>query len=125
MWMIDKRALCRKHLLGEHNECHAFLGSMRKKIKMDGYIRNNLLEPNFLQENHDQLEAELIRRGYNHKSKLEVKEEDLNYLSEQNKNYEINKDLSLNALLSRCSECKERYEKLGVLKIDENKSTNS
>lgn len=114
MWMIDKRALCRMHLMGEHNECHAFLGSMRKKIKMDGYIKNNLLEPRYLQENHDKLAKEMVKRGYNHKSDIEVKEEDINHLSEQNKNYKINKEISLNTLLSRCPECKERFEKLGV-----------
>lgn len=32
MWMIDPKLLCRKHLLGEHNEIHKHLPSFRRCI---------------------------------------------------------------------------------------------
>ena len=49
MWMVDPSLLCRKHLLGEHLECHMFVGTINKNISIKGYIKNGLCEPDKLE----------------------------------------------------------------------------
>lgn len=104
LWMVDPKILCRKHLLGEHVECHMFLGTLKKKLKMDGYISNNLFEPKSLQTRHDALVSEMINRGYNHNSPLEVNPELIERFSTD---IIIDVSKSLNDLLGRCPLCKE------------------
>jgi queuosine biosynthesis protein QueD len=106
MWMCDPRILCRKHLLGEHTECHMFLGSLNKKISIDGYITNDLFEPLLLKTRHDALADEISKRGYNHTSPL-IFNQDLifSYLPKHYINHKINKRNSLFLLLSRCQTC--------------------
>jgi len=70
MWNVDPQKMCRKHLLGEHVECHMFVGAINKGLSIKGYINNDLLEPQTLRQRHDLLVTEMIRRGYNHKSPL-------------------------------------------------------
>lgn len=70
MWMIDPRLMCRQHLLGEHNEIHKLVGTIRKRISLYGYIKNRLVDLNHLQSRHDVLALEIQRRGWNHKSVL-------------------------------------------------------
>ncbi|MEM4605902.1 MAG: pyrimidine dimer DNA glycosylase/endonuclease V [Candidatus Pacearchaeota archaeon] len=112
MWMVNPSILCKKHLLGEHLETHMFLGSLKKKIKMNGYIENNLLEPKKLKERHDELAIEMKKRGYNHTSDLKFEEKILEYLDEKVKNYIIDKKASLEEILRRCNECRKRWETL-------------
>lgn len=68
MWMVDPHAMCRRHLVAEHHECHVFLGKLRKSHKLDGYINNNLLEVTALHERHEQVSVELVRRGFWHQT---------------------------------------------------------
>lgn len=70
MWMVDPKTMCRKHLLGEHVETHMCLAIMRRPASMMGYVRNNLVEPLSLQARHEALAAEMVVRGYNHKSPM-------------------------------------------------------
>lgn len=110
-WMVDPKILCQKHLLGEHVEHHMFLGSMKKKIRMDGYLKNNLLEPRSLYERHKSLVNEMTRRGMNHKSPLEEHEcECICYLDNEYQYWEIDRVSALKDLLSRCPECEKRYK---------------
>lgn len=106
MWLCDPKILCRKHLLGEHLEQHMFLGSVKKGKKLDGFLTNNLFEPDSLFLRHEQLKNEMIARGYKHRSPM--KEEDLD-LSEERQKVKINKDKALRDLLSRCPECHQRW----------------
>jgi len=71
-WMIDPRKMCRRHLQGEHVEIHMVTGSLKLKKKIFGYIRNNLLEPLSLLTRHQELVSEMTRRGYHHKSPIDV-----------------------------------------------------
>lgn len=106
LWMCDPKIMCRQHLLGEHNECHMFLGSLNKKINIDGYINNDLLEPLSLKNRHDALADELIKRGYNHNSLLDFDETQVfSYLPSNYINHKIDKDNSLRLLISRCNKC--------------------
>lgn len=70
MWMVDPATMCRKHLLGKHVEIHMFVGTMRKGLNMEGYLAGNLLEPSSLMQRHDELAAEMERRGYKHRTPL-------------------------------------------------------
>lgn len=108
--MVDPRILCNKHLLGEHCELHMFLGSMKKGISMEGYIKNNLLELSSLEKRHDELVKEMKRRGMNHKSSLcenDVKDVQLKY--NDIISYNIDRINSLEELLKRCNQCTENY----------------
>ena len=96
-----------------------FVGSFKKKIKINGYIQNNLIEPLSLPKRHDVLAWELIRRSLlrgdrykEHKSPIIQGDEYLNlisYLPEEQINYKINQESSINDLLNRCIDCRNRY----------------
>jgi hypothetical protein len=111
MWMVDTKTMCRKHLLGEHVETHMILGSLKSGIRLDGYVRNNLLELKSLKKRHDELAAEMVRRGYNHKSPFDWKEEEIDSVMQTNevKNSKVDRSLALEDLHSRCSECKIKH----------------
>ena len=68
--MVDPQTMCRKHLLGEHVECHMFNSTINKGISIGGYLDKGLLEIHNLQKRHDELVKEMQRRGYQHKSPL-------------------------------------------------------
>jgi hypothetical protein len=70
MWMVNPVEMCRRHLLGEHVECHMFLGTLRRGRSLAGYIRNGLVELRRLRARHDELAREMRRRGYRHASPL-------------------------------------------------------
>ena len=65
MWCVDPSKMGRKHLLGEHVETHMFVG-----IRLDGYLDEGLVDVDLLFERHNELAAEMERRGYKHKSLL-------------------------------------------------------
>lgn len=113
MWMCDPRILCRKHLMGEHVEMHMFLGTLRKNKKVDGFLKKNLFEPRSLYQRHEDLKNEMIRRGYNHNSCMTEQDcECILDLTMERRYKKINRDIALDDLLSRCPECRKRYEEL-------------
>jgi glutaredoxin 2 len=114
MWLVNPRILCKDHLLGEHLECHMFLGTLKKSKKVNGYLKNNLLEPDSLKSRHDELADEMIKRGYYHKTPISICEFEnlVNTLNDEFRAVKINKQDSFNELISRCSNCKKRYEEI-------------
>jgi len=112
MWMVDPRILCRNHLLGEHLEHHMFIGTIKQKKKVTGYIKNNCFQPRALFERHNALVKEMQRRGYNHKSPITECDCDVCYLPSEYQYWQIDCNKSLNDLLKRCPECRKRYEDL-------------
>lgn len=68
--MVDPALLCRKHLLGEHVECHMFRGSLLKGKSLQGFLTTGLLDSRALARRHDRLAKEMLRRGYRHASPL-------------------------------------------------------
>ena len=70
MWMVPPRKMCRKHLLGEHVEIHMAVGTLRLGKSVAGFLEKGLLELGGLRSRHDELVAEMLRRGYRHKSPL-------------------------------------------------------
>jgi hypothetical protein len=110
MWLCNPAILCRKHLLGEHNEHHKVYGSFRLKRSITGYIENNCLEPMSLEVRHNELAEEMVNRGYNHQSPLV--QPDISYLPQHEREYKVDKEASLQDLLARCPECKANYDVL-------------
>lgn len=112
MWLVDPKIMCRQHLLGEHNELHSFIGVLRKKQKIDGYIKGNMLEISSIIKRHEELVEEMTQRGYNHQSPLSDDGIDLTYLPESYLTHKINKEDSFNELIRRCPHCRKRIEDL-------------
>lgn len=106
--MVPTRMLCDQHLLGEHVECHMFVGTLRRKKKVSGYIERNLFEPKSLNSRHDELAREMLKRGMHHKSALE--QIDVDYLPSEQKNAMVDKKASLCELRERCENCRRRMQ---------------
>lgn len=70
MWCVDPQLLCRQHLLGEHNEMHKLVGSIRAGHSIDGYVEAGQVDTSRIQSRHDELANELVRRGFTHDSPL-------------------------------------------------------
>jgi hypothetical protein len=68
--MVEPALMCRKHLLGEHAECHMFRGSLLKGKSLRGFLEAGLLDSRQLAHRHDELAAEMSYRGYRHASPL-------------------------------------------------------
>lgn len=103
MWLVNPKIMCRKHLLGEHLEAHMFIGHMKKRKSIKGFLKNNLLQINEIYNRHEELVNEMKIRGYKHNSNLEII--DLNYYKEFF-SIKINKLLSKLDLENRCNECR-------------------
>lgn len=107
MWMVNPKVMCRQHLLGEHVEIHMFLGAMRKGYSMLGYVENGLLEVKSLKGRHDDLVAEMLRRGYQHNSPLpDYTDEVLQRLSVIESVSEVPRKEAFDELLGRCQRCR-------------------
>lgn len=109
MWLVDPSIMCNRHLLGEHVEIHMFVGALRNRTKITGYIRNDLLEPLSLFERHNELVEEMKNRGFKHMSDLDIHEGLFDYLSEEERSHRIDRAQSLKHLLERCDRCRLLY----------------
>lgn len=100
-----------QHLLGEHVECHMFLGSMIKGKSLEGYYRNGLFfGPGTLAKRHKEL-SEYIG---GHNSPLRLSKTDKKFIRQNYPEVEITEALRLKALetlISRCSICKMNLDK--------------
>lgn len=105
--MVDTRIMCNNHLLGEHVELHMMVGSILKNKKLDGYIKNNLIQPMSIIKRHNDLVSEMLLRKFNHKSVLP--NFNLDNYTDSIKYAQIDEETSLNDLLSRCEKCNKRY----------------
>ena len=95
-----------------------FLGTIRKRKSVTGYLEKGLFSPLVLKERHDELAKELVRRKkirdnlieIVHNSPLELSNEDWDYLRYLNMlpRKEIDFKESLNELMLRCPKCKAR-----------------
>ena len=102
--MDDPRTMCWLHLAGEHCECHMFAGTLRKGISVKGYIERGELDPRLLQQRHDELVEEMLRRGWNHHSPLTVPDYSYVVLPPYST---IDVAASRALRLSRCEKCRE------------------
>jgi len=112
MWMVDPKFMCDKHLLGEHCEIHMFIGAIRKGKRLDGFIKNNLLEIGSIYNRHDELAQEMLKRGFKHNSILpKLEGSDFKCLPKELTEAKIDRRKALLDLLKRCKYCRERYSK--------------
>jgi hypothetical protein len=75
IWDVPPGQLCRKHLLGEHRELHAVWTILTEN--KSGYSNHPETKrwrgkTQALYERHDQLVVEMTRRGYRHRSPLDL-----------------------------------------------------
>lgn len=112
MWMVEPKLMCRQHLLGEHKELHQLFGHLRVKKRVDKYITNNCLEISSLKDRHEEIREEMERRGYNHKSPMNIDQGGImdmaSYLPSEHILYIVDSASSLVDLLCRCEHCNER-----------------
>ena len=107
MWMVAPNLLCRKHLIGEHGEIHKHKHNFEKHHSITGRIYPIvLIEPDNMQNRHDELAQEMIARGYNHQSPYA--QPDLSHLSNSERFAKVDMEYNLKDLYSRCPECRAR-----------------
>ena len=104
MWMVNPKYMCRKHLLGEHLECHMFFSHMKAGKKVEGYIDSNCLEPLSLKKRHNELAVEMEKRKYEHNTPMPVNV-DTSYLGILEEAV-VDREKAREDLVGRCSECK-------------------
>ncbi len=102
MWGIDPALLCRQHLLGEHNELHKLVGSIRAGHSIEGYVERGQVDTARIERRHESLVAEMEQRGYNHASPISY-EDTL-------KQGTIDEEANLRELSDRCPRCRARIE---------------
>lgn len=108
MWMVDSKILCRKHLLGEHFEIEKHRHCFVKKHNMSKRVYLNQIVPLRMEERHNELVREMLRRGYKHNSPY--KQPDVSYLGFEVLLCPFDYKSALEDLLNRCPECKKRFE---------------
>ena len=109
MWMTPPKIMCRQHLIGEYREMFTFLGSLKKQISMQGYLKNNLFEPTSILSRFNELRNEMLERDYKPKKEFIYDESIIQYLGEQSIQIKVNVERSLEDLLCRCEECRNRF----------------
>jgi hypothetical protein len=102
MWNINPKVLCSQHLRGEHSECHMFVGVLKRGNKIDGYIKNQLLQPRLLFKRHDDLAKEMVFRKMSHKSPINQDWSIFDYLTPEQFNATINVYQSYKDLYDSC-----------------------
>lgn len=119
-WLIDPRILCTNHLLGEHAEHHMFLGVIKRKYKLNGYVEKNCLATKTLATRHEELANEMIRRNMKHNSPY-VTDHQLNDLIVGYPQHilfsTINILASVNDLFTRCTRCRDRYVQMIISQL--------
>ena len=108
---VHPKELCRQHLLGLHGELHKFLPSWKKQTRIDGRIADNQMECGLYKQRHDEIAAEMVSRGFNHKSPLD--QPDFSYLPLEHQNFRVRTDGAMSnrcKLATRCPECARRMQ---------------
>ena len=109
MWKVDPKLLCRQHLLGEHSEIHKHRHNFVKQHSIAKRISPVVqIEPQNMEQRHDELVTEMLARGYNHNSPYS--QPDLSHLKDEERFAQIDINHSLADLSSRCSECAKRIK---------------
>jgi len=114
MWKADPSIMCRQHLLGEHVEMHMFAGTFRRNISFKGYMKNGLIDTNMVEERHDDLVAEMIKRGYNHNSPIDSTLCEGIANKYKYEDYEYSEADNLKELLRRCVNCSSRFRRMWI-----------
>lgn len=114
MWKVDPKLLCNKHLLGEHVEMHMFVGTIRRGKSIKGFVETGLVEVHSIKERHAELGAEMVRRGFTHKSPLP------DYRSHRSGRVDVKANIV--ELSRRCPQCRKRIRQLAKAQATEAES---
>lgn len=74
IWDVAPALLCRSHLLGEHRELHGLWNILvhdKRGYRQHPETQRWIGKQAALFQRHEQLVAEMVRRGYTHSSPLE------------------------------------------------------
>jgi hypothetical protein len=110
LWMVPPTQLCLQHLLGEHHECHMFLGALKLRRRLGGYIAGNYFALADLHARHEELAVELVRRNRKHSSPFPVAETVAELGAYLPPHPRVNRELAAADLFRRCPDCKQRQE---------------
>lgn len=99
--MVSPDLLCDNHLRGEHYEIHKLIGHIRHGRRLGKYATDKLVDPSSIVPRHDELVKEMIRRGMNHESPVDITGLDLQKVS-------IDLEYNLIDLSERCEKCRQR-----------------
>ena len=103
-WLVNPKLLCTQHLLGEHVECHMFVGSIRKGISIQGYVDKGLVDTSKIVFRHNELVKEMTSRGFKHDSPLPIfAVVNMGHVDSINNIYELKR---------RCLDCRFRIENI-------------
>ena len=103
-WNIDSKLMCNKHLVGGHGEIHKSVANLRyTKNWTLSLTTKGFLEPQNFLSRHNKIAIEMIKRGMNHKSPLDVSNIDL-----PTSKVDINR--SIKDLKERCPACRINLE---------------
>jgi len=100
--MVDAGKMCRKHLLGEHVELHMLAGCLNNGKNIKGFVEKGFVDPSLLRHRHEELVAEMQRRGYNHCSPV-------GKLPQTLQKGHIDPATNRVERCRRCRECRERH----------------
>jgi hypothetical protein len=108
MWMIKPSLLCKTHLLGEHYELHKHLWAFERGFKVNGRFEP-VVQIQFIgyRRRHDELAAEMVKRGMVHNSPLK-KLPDFEKIYPEHYNKIVDVKKSVSDLIERCSHCRGR-----------------
>ena len=73
-------------------------------MRLGKYLTNNCFEPANYKARHDELVAEMLRRGGNHNSPIE--QPDFSYLTDEEREWRADPEAARLALMDRCWECR-------------------
>ena len=110
--MCEPGILCRQHLLGEHSEIHKHRPSFAKGHSIEG--RRGQIEPTRMAERHEELVAEMVRRGYRHRSPYAQPDLSLYDLA----GHGVDREAAIADLLDRCPECRRRRETVHPIALE-------
>lgn len=104
---VEPGQLCQWHLLGEHRECHAMLGLVKRQMDqvIKGHVSSGQFHPRDVWQRHLELVMEMERRGFAHRSPLEIEDKELldQWNLVQLPCWTVNTSIQL--LRSRCTKC--------------------
>jgi hypothetical protein len=75
IWDVDPALLCRSHLLGEHRELHGLWNILvhdKRGYSQHPETKRWVGKQSALFRRHEQLVAEMLKRGYTHASPLDA-----------------------------------------------------
>ena len=104
MWDLPTEYICDQHLLGEHVEHHMFVGCLEKGKNIQGYLDGGLFNPAKIVKRHNDLVIEMVKRGMNHKSDINIP------YSAILPSVPLDLKRNMEDLKNRCAKCRKRIE---------------